>query len=110
MVKAIALAFVLIGFVYAITRAEAAPNCNQRAVIVKVLEKKYGEQRIATGTSVDKVLLVEFFMSPEGSFTVIATNGRGWACQLAGGDGLEFFVDPVKPAGKQTQLRFFGLQ
>jgi TRAP-type C4-dicarboxylate transport system permease large subunit len=78
--------------------AEAQQACNSRSVIVKMLGEKYHEQAIGGGRA--NQALIEVFVSPEGSFTVIASYPNGIACLIAGGYDWKHFEKPK--AGKRA--------
>lgn len=69
-------------------QAQQGPPCGNRAAIIKTLAVKYKEAAkfiaIASETN-----LVEIFISPKGTWTIIVTAPAGKTCIVAAGDSWE---------------------
>jgi len=61
------------------------PICGARDDLVSGLEKKYAETASARGLATAG-MMIEVFVSPEGTFTIVATRPDGTACLLAAGE------------------------
>ena len=64
--------------------AEAASPCGSREAIAKSLTTKFKEARRAMGV-VNASAVMEIFMSPQGTWTVLVTDTTGTACVIATG-------------------------
>lgn len=65
--------------------AVASPSCGARERIVKQLADAFNEKRSAMGLIAADVLL-EIFVSPAGTWTVVISNANGLACVVATGE------------------------
>lgn len=80
--------------------ALAQSPCGDRVAIVRMLDEKYHERRIAVGVTAEKVL--EVFVSPAGSWTIALSRPSGLTCLIAAGDGfLLTGTTPKKPTGQE---------
>jgi hypothetical protein len=68
--------------------AEAQGRCGPHDEIVKVLNGKYKENRRALGLINEKAVM-EVYISPKGTWTMLVTDQRGLTCILAAGDAWE---------------------
>lgn len=66
----------------------AASRCAPHDDIVKVLNKKYQETRRALAV-VSATAVMEIFLSPEGTWTMLVTNTQGIACITASGEAWQ---------------------
>ncbi len=64
--------------------ASAATPCGSRDAIAKSLTTKFKEARRAMGV-VNARSVMEIFMSPQGTWTVLVTDTTGTACVIATG-------------------------
>jgi hypothetical protein len=64
--------------------ASAATACGSRDVLAKSLTTKFKEARRAMGV-VNAKAVMEIFMSPQGTWTVLVTDTTGIACVIATG-------------------------
>lgn len=73
------------------------PNCSPRHQITEHLSRKYHEALLATGLHLrdGQTIVVEFWVGPEGSFTVLGTNAQGVSCLLMAGE--DFAPAPLSP-------------
>ena len=62
--------------------------CGQRESMVADLGQQFREQSLATGL-VDENAMIEIFVSPAGTWTILATGTDGMSCVLAVGEGFE---------------------
>ena len=89
-------AFAAISFVCIADRAEAALPCGNHDKIVNVLVDKYKEARRVMGV-VNSTAVMEIFMSPQGTWTILITDTSGQTCITASGE--EWQDVPVAVAG-----------
>ncbi len=67
-------------------QASAGPMlCGKRAEMIKVLEKRFHEGRVAVGLSQKSSEAFEVFASPTGTWTVLMTTRTGKTCIMATG-------------------------
>ena len=76
--------------------AKAAPPCGNHAKIVDFLGNKYKESRRVMGV-VNSTAVMEIFMSPQGTWTIVITSTDGQSCITAAGE--EWQDVPVAVAG-----------
>ena len=81
-------AAVVAGSVGTPTAAEAAAKCGKHEQVVKVLTKKFKEQRTAIGLVSNKGVM-ELYVSKRGSWTALFTRPDGVACVMASGSAME---------------------
>ena len=79
--------------------AEAAPQCSSHDKIVDVLGKKFKETRRVMGV-VNSKAVMEIFMSPQGTWTMLITDTSGMSCITAAGE--EWQDVPVAVAGLES--------
>ena len=77
-------------------KAEATPQCGDHDKIVDVLGNKFKESRRVMGV-VNSKAVMEIFMSPQGTWTMVITDTRGMSCITAA--GVEWQDIPVAIAG-----------
>jgi len=77
-------------------KAEAAPQCGNHDKIIEVLGNKFKETRRVMGV-VNAKAVMEIFMSPQGTWTVVITDTSGLSCITASGE--EWQDVPVAVAG-----------
>ncbi len=72
--------------------------CAPRGEVVALLEKSYAETLVFRGLAATG-RMIELFMSPEGDWTITATQPQlpGWSCVIGNGTGGQ--VPPVKKTG-----------
>ena len=92
-------AFAAISFVCIADRAEAAFPCGSHDKIVNVLAGKYKEARRVMGV-VNASAVMEIFMSPQGTWTILITDTSGKTCITASGE--EWQDVPVAVAGLES--------
>jgi len=68
--------------------AEARSFCAPRDNIVKILDKKFSEKRLAIGLANQKGL-VELYVSAGGTWSMVRTNVQGVSCVIASGHAWE---------------------
>jgi hypothetical protein len=76
--------------------AWAAGKCGEHDQIVKALSSKYKESRRVMGL-VSTQSVMEMFMSPQGTWTMLVTNTQGESCIIAAGEAWQELE--VKTAG-----------
>jgi hypothetical protein len=76
--------------------AQAAPQCGNHDKIVDVLDYKFKETRRVMGV-VNSKAVMEIFMSPQGTWTMVITDTRGISCISTAGE--EWQDVPVAVAG-----------
>jgi hypothetical protein len=68
--------------------ATAAEQCAARADMIKALGEKFQENPTALGV-VNPNVIVEVFVSDQGSWTILASDTRGQSCVVSVGEGWE---------------------
>ncbi len=71
-----------------VVQANAAAQCAPRADIIKALGDKFHESEAGRGLINPNVVL-EIFVSHEGSWTVLASDTKGQSCVLSVGEGWD---------------------
>jgi len=74
-------------------------QCAPHAELVKFLEQKYKEVRLAIGL-VNQDQLFEVFASPQGTWTMVITNAGGKSCIEGAGDNFAFDTTAFEDAKK----------
>lgn len=88
-----AMAFVVM------TSAAAQPaRCATRQHIVDWLVDGFDERQAAIGLMGSRAL-VELFVSPGGSWTILVTDPTGWSCMVASGQRWVAFETPLTQTG-----------
>jgi len=77
-------------------------QCGNRDQMVKILDKRFKENRFAMGLSTN-VTLLELFVSKNGTWTILSTRANGLACVVAA--GKSWVSMPVKLEGEGVSLR-----
>jgi len=68
------------------TAAAAEPLCNKRGVVLKTLNKDYGERPVAFGIT-EAGAMVQLVMSRDGkTWTLVIHNPKGVSCLMAAGE------------------------
>ena len=62
--------------------------CGARADVVKMLKENFGERAMAHGIA-HSGTLAEVFISPGGTWTIIATSPNGISCMIGSGESWE---------------------
>lgn len=70
------------------TGAQAAAQCGPHKMLTEALGKQFKESRHAIGIS-GAAAVVELYVSPQGSWTMVSTNARGLACVIATGEAWQ---------------------
>lgn len=77
-------------------------KCAPRAVVTQFLLDRHQEVQAARG-SIDDKTIMELFISPAGSWSVLITNERSVSCILSGGtEGFEFVAPEAPRQGRGT--------
>jgi hypothetical protein len=76
--------------------ASAASPCGSHDALAKQLNTKFKEARRVMGV-VNAKTVMEIFMSPEGTWTVLVTDTTGTACVIA--SGQDWQEVPIKMTG-----------
>jgi hypothetical protein len=90
-----------ISFIAGFSPSAAAQSgyCGERAEIVDYLKSQYKEAQRGFGM-VDQSLIIELFVGPGGSWTLLTTNTGGKSCLIGGGtDWQEIDVPTVGVKG-----------
>ena len=74
--------------------ATAESRCGPHGEIIKVLAGKYQEQRRALGLINEKAVM-EVYISPKGTWTMLVTDHAGVSCVLAAGESWDEVPVPV---------------
>ncbi|RST88217.1 hypothetical protein EJC49_00505 [Aquibium carbonis] len=62
--------------------------CGEREQMVQDLDREFREQPLASGL-VDQDAVMEIFVSPGGTWTILATGTDGLSCVMAVGEGFD---------------------
>src|SRR5688572_5647398 len=89
-------AFAAISLISNANPAAATPQCGDHDKIVEVLGNKFKEARRVMGV-VNSKAVMEIFMSPQGTWTMLITDTSGLSCIAAAGE--EWQDVPVAVAG-----------
>ena len=92
----LAALFAAISLISNVKAVEAAPQCGDHDKIVDVLGHKFKEERRVMGV-VNSTAVMEIFMSPQGTWTMVITDTSGMSCITAAGE--EWQDVPVAVAG-----------
>ena len=92
-------AFAAVSLVSVAGPAKAAPPCGNHEKIVDFLGNKYKESRRIMGV-VNSTAVMEIFMSPQGTWTMVITDTSGISCITASGE--EWQDVPVAVAGLES--------
>lgn len=84
MKKALALG---LGFALVSSGAMAAPQCEQRDTVIKLLEDKYKEAPVAIGVTNNGGLVEVLSNNDGGTWSIIVTTPAGVSCLVAAGEG-----------------------
>ncbi|TPI13301.1 hypothetical protein FJW06_14055 [Mesorhizobium sp. B4-1-3] len=76
------------GMIAGAAPASAAAQCAARADIIKALGDKFHETEAGRGLINPNVVL-EIFVSDQGSWTVLASDTKGQSCVLSVGEGWD---------------------
>ncbi|AZO11044.1 MULTISPECIES: hypothetical protein [unclassified Mesorhizobium] len=71
-----------------IAQANAAGQCAPRSEVIKALGDKFHESEAGRGLINPNVVL-EIFVSEQGSWTVLASDTKGQSCVLSVGEGWD---------------------
>jgi len=77
-----------VGISAALAEANAAGQCAARTDIVKALGDKFHESEAGRGLISPNVVL-EIFISDQGSWTVLASDTKGQSCVISAGEGWD---------------------
>ena len=69
-------------------QAKAAAQCAPRADVVKALGDKFHESETARGL-VNPSVILEVFVSEQGTWTLLATDTQGQSCVIMAGEGWD---------------------
>ena len=75
--------------------ATASPRCGPHGKLVEVLQSKFAETRKHIALINDQQIL-EAFIAPSGSWTILVTNPSGIACVMGSGKDWQS-TDPIVP-------------
>jgi hypothetical protein len=82
------MVFAAVGICAAVAQANAAGQCAARADIIKALGDKFHETEAGRGLINPNVVL-EIFVSDQGSWTVLASDIKGQSCVISVGEGWD---------------------
>lgn len=75
--------------------ALAQSPCGNHDQIVKMLDTKYKELRIAAAIMAGRQSMIEIFTSATGTWTILVTTGGGATCIVSAGEGWEAFEKKI---------------
>jgi hypothetical protein len=79
-----------------VVQAQSQSQCGPHDAIIKVLNAKFQENQRAIGLINEKAMM-EVYISPQGTWTMVVTNEAGMSCVLAAGEGWDEM--PIHVAG-----------
>lgn len=91
-------------FAYSEPASVSAPStsslnlCGQRDQMVRDLDREFREQPLASGL-VDQNAVMEIFVSPGGTWTILATGTDGLSCVMAVGEGFDTAAPRITGVG-----------
>ena len=74
------------------------PQCAKRADVIETLHKQFGERLAGRGLASNSMIL-ELYVGPSDTWTVIATSTAGVSCILVGGEAWDAIKAPGNSAG-----------
>ncbi|AZO50485.1 MAG: hypothetical protein EOS58_08335 [Mesorhizobium sp.] len=69
-------------------QSNAAGQCAARTDIIKALGEKFHESETARGL-VNRSVILEVFVSEQGTWTILATDTHGLSCVISAGEGWD---------------------
>jgi hypothetical protein len=82
------MAVAAVGISTSVAAANAAGQCAARTDIIKALGDKFHESEAGRGLISPNVVL-EIFISDQGSWTVLASDTKGQSCIVSAGEGWD---------------------
>ncbi|MGK8234035.1 hypothetical protein [Roseovarius sp. MS2] len=89
----ITLLGVLAAILLAVQPAQAQ-TCMARAELLRALSERYGEVLAMQGV-ISTGPLLEIFIAPSGSWTIVLTRPEGVSCALMAGEGAAILTPPA---------------
>ena len=83
----------LLAFALSSSNAQASMICGSREALVAALTDHYDEKQESVGLS-GNGLLMEFFTSTSGSWTILLSSPQGSSCIIATGDSWQRTTEP----------------
>ena len=77
-------------------QADAATQCAPRADMVQALDDRFQESQTAQGV-VNPNVVMEVFVSEQGTWTILATGTDGNSCVISAGEGWETTIAAALP-------------
>ena len=97
---AVLAAFLLTALSLWPTPAAGQVLCGPQNKLADQLKQRFGETRQAMGVSTDAQRIIELFMAPDGSWTIVVTDTRGRSCIVLAG---EDWTQAPQPQGMLPQ-------
>ena len=94
--KMLGLACALLFGTLSASVVQAQSQCGPHDAIIKVLNAKFQENQRAIGLINEKAMM-EVYISPKGTWTMVVTNEAGMSCVLAAGEAWDEM--PIQVAG-----------
>lgn len=73
-----------------------AQHCGPRAEIAAALAQKYKEIPAGVGIINDRAVM-ELFLSPQGTWTLLLSSTQGFSCIHGAGEGWQFSTEAIRP-------------
>lgn len=70
------------------TPSAASPLCGKRSAFVTQLKKRYAETPVSIGLA-SNGSMIEVFVSPSGSFSILVSRPEGISCMVTSGDNWQ---------------------
>jgi hypothetical protein len=88
MTRLMATMFFAAASAFSAAPVSAAEQCAARTDIIKALGEKFHESEAARGL-VNPSVVLEIFVSDQGTWTILATDTHGQSCVITAGDGWD---------------------
>lgn len=82
-----------------VVQAQSQSQCGPRDQIIKVLNAKFQENERAMGL-INETAMMEVYISPQGTWTMVVTNEGGVSCVVAAGEAWDEM--PTRIAGPSS--------
>ncbi len=90
------------GAIAAAPRAQAAPNCAPRDVVIDRLADTFGETRQSIGLGANNAVVEVFASDVSGTWTITVTSPSGVTCLVASGQAFEKLAEAIPPEGNDA--------
>ncbi|TIN31784.1 MAG: hypothetical protein E5Y31_00515 [Mesorhizobium sp.] len=96
MTRLMAMMFVVTASAFSAAPSSAAQQCAARADMIKALGEKFHENEAARGL-INPSVVLEIFVSDQGTWTILATDTHGQSCVITAGEGWDGAIMAALP-------------